>query len=179
MGNPRMNCVADDLHRRPLADRGSPGRTHGNAVINPRIRVLLNRRLDGPASGSAQSLHPILPRSCDRDCSSVLKIIDNEHQSSCVRIGCQTGSSNPSTISSTTAAMPGIHSSTNPGRSCPSRSATGQQSVLYMRPLRQVFCRRHRNPHVPQRSWFFPTSGLSRRHHPGLLRCARAGGALY
>jgi hypothetical protein len=34
-----MNCVADDLHRRPLADRGSPGRTHGNAVINPRIRV--------------------------------------------------------------------------------------------------------------------------------------------
>ena len=26
-------------HRRPLADRGSPGRTHGNAVTNPRIRV--------------------------------------------------------------------------------------------------------------------------------------------
>lgn len=23
----------------PLADRGSPGRTHGNAVFNPRIRV--------------------------------------------------------------------------------------------------------------------------------------------
>src|SRR5215207_6973338 len=38
-GNPRMNCVADDRHRRPLADRGSPGRTHGNAVTNPRIRV--------------------------------------------------------------------------------------------------------------------------------------------
>src|SRR4051794_23658072 len=34
-----MNCVADDRHRRPLADRGSPGRTHGNAVTNPRIRV--------------------------------------------------------------------------------------------------------------------------------------------
>src|ERR1044072_1558941 len=33
-----MNCVADDRHRRPLADRGSPGRTHGNAVTNPRIR---------------------------------------------------------------------------------------------------------------------------------------------
>jgi hypothetical protein len=49
--------------------------------------------------------------------------------SSCVRIGCQTGSSNPPTISSTTAAMLGIHPSTNPGRSCPSRSATGQQSV--------------------------------------------------
>src|SRR3954466_7353841 len=34
-----MNCVADDRHRRPRADRGSPGRTHGNAVTNPRIRV--------------------------------------------------------------------------------------------------------------------------------------------
>src|SRR5215211_3786229 len=34
-----MYCVADDFHRRPLADRGSPGRTHGNAVTNPRIRV--------------------------------------------------------------------------------------------------------------------------------------------
>src|SRR4051794_31615322 len=39
VGNPRTNCVADDRHRRPLADRGSPGRTHGNAVTNPRIRV--------------------------------------------------------------------------------------------------------------------------------------------
>src|SRR4051794_20385406 len=38
-GNPRTNCVADDRHRRPLADRGSPGRTHGTAVTNPRIRV--------------------------------------------------------------------------------------------------------------------------------------------
>src|SRR5215208_8371569 len=38
-GNPRTICVADDRYRRPLADRGSPGRTHGNAVTNPRIRV--------------------------------------------------------------------------------------------------------------------------------------------
>src|SRR5262245_55397008 len=49
--------------------------------------------------------------------------------SSCARIGYQTGSLNPSTISSTTAATPGTHSSINPGRSCPSRDATGQQSV--------------------------------------------------
>src|SRR6266516_1736102 len=49
--------------------------------------------------------------------------------SSCARIGCQTGFSDPSTISSTTAAMLGTHSSTNPGRLCPSRDATGQQSV--------------------------------------------------
>src|SRR6516164_8668769 len=46
--------------------------------------------------------------------------------SSCVRIGCQTGFSNPSTISSTIAATLGTHSSTNPGRLCPSRDATGQ-----------------------------------------------------
>src|SRR5262249_49170325 len=44
-------------------------------------------------------------------------------------IGCQTGFSNPSTISSTTAATLGTHSSTNPGRLCPSRDATGQQSI--------------------------------------------------
>src|SRR5262249_19488843 len=49
--------------------------------------------------------------------------------SSCVRIGCQTGFSNPSTISSTTAATLGTHSLTNPGRLCPSRDETGQQSV--------------------------------------------------
>src|SRR5262249_27155454 len=42
---------------------------------------------------------------------------------------CQTGFSNPSTISSTTAATLGTHSSTSPGRLCPSRDATGQQSV--------------------------------------------------
>jgi hypothetical protein len=64
--------------------------------------------------------------------------------------------SNPSTISSTTAATLGTPSSISPGRSCPSRDATGQQSVtqteewfcccvLYMRLPRQVVCRRHRN----------------------------------
>src|SRR5262249_38284172 len=48
---------------------------------------------------------------------------------SCGRTGCRTEFSNPSTISSTTAATLGTHSSTSPGRSCPSRDATGQQSV--------------------------------------------------
>src|SRR5207245_10978123 len=46
--------------------------------------------------------------------------------SSCARIGCQTGFSNPSTISSTTAATPGTRSSISPGRLCPSRAAIGQ-----------------------------------------------------
>src|SRR3954454_7378638 len=37
-GTLETNCVADTC-RRPLTDRGSPRRTHGNAVTNPRIRV--------------------------------------------------------------------------------------------------------------------------------------------
>jgi hypothetical protein len=49
--------------------------------------------------------------------------------SSCVRIGCRTGSSNPSTISSTTAVTPGTRSSISPGRSCPSRAAIGRAWV--------------------------------------------------
>src|SRR5215831_8686973 len=48
---------------------------------------------------------------------------------SCGRTGCRTEFSNPSTISSTTAATLGTHSSTTPGRSCPSPAAIGQQSV--------------------------------------------------
>src|SRR5262249_6242592 len=48
---------------------------------------------------------------------------------SCARICCHTGVSNPSTISSTTDATLGTHSSTNPGGLCPSRDATGQQSI--------------------------------------------------
>src|SRR5262249_17663027 len=48
---------------------------------------------------------------------------------SCARIGYQTGSLNPSTTSSATAATPGTNSTTKPGRSCPSRGATGKQSV--------------------------------------------------
>jgi DDE superfamily endonuclease len=49
--------------------------------------------------------------------------------SSCAKIGCQTASSNPITISSTIAATPGILSSTNRGRSCQSRFAIGPTSV--------------------------------------------------
>src|SRR5215207_3077413 len=61
-GNPRMYCVADDRHRRPLADRGSPGRTHGNAVTNPRIRVCSTVVLTAlpPAPRTRSSLpHPV------------------------------------------------------------------------------------------------------------------------
>src|SRR5262249_18852771 len=66
------------------------------------------------------SLVPLPPRAPE---------LNGQENISCVRIGCQTGFSNPSTISSTIAATLGTHSSTNPGRLCPSRDATGQQSV--------------------------------------------------
>ena len=65
MGNPRMNCVADDLHRRPLADRGSPGRTHGNAVTNPRIRVCSTVVLTVPSPALRNSFIPPRPDFCD------------------------------------------------------------------------------------------------------------------
>src|SRR6478752_3324580 len=49
--------------------------------------------------------------------------------SSCGRTGSQIGSSNPSTISSITAATLGTPSLINLGKSCPSRAATGQPWV--------------------------------------------------
>ena len=63
------------------------------------------------------------------------------------RTGCRTASSNPSTKSSITAATPGIRSSINPGKSCPSLAAIGQSPVTHCegwyykisaRPLRTV-----------------------------------------
>ncbi|MPR06924.1 SLC13 family permease [Microvirga tunisiensis] len=67
------------LHRRPLADRGSPGRTHGNAVTNPRIRVgsTVVLQLCRQPCTIAPSCHTRLPP-WDRTPTS--KLIDNEHQ---------------------------------------------------------------------------------------------------
>src|SRR5690348_7295627 len=48
---------------------------------------------------------------------------------SCARTGCPTECSDASTTSSAIAAMPGTHSSTNPGRSCLSQDAHGLASV--------------------------------------------------
>ena len=50
---------------------------------------------------------------------------------SCGRTGCRTASSNPSTKSSITAATPGIRSSINRGKSCPSLAAIGQPPVTH------------------------------------------------
>ncbi len=121
-----MNCVADDASSTPAGDRG-PGRTNGNAVTNPRIRVYSNRRLKvlSPALRNCFILlHPVL----HREGTSVFEAIDNEHQSSCARIGSPTGCSNPMTRLSTIAARPGTNSSTGRGGSCPSVCAIGLTS---------------------------------------------------
>ena len=47
----------------------------------------------------------------------------------CGRTGYRTEFSNPSTISSITAATPGTRSSSGRGKSCPSRTAIGQPQV--------------------------------------------------
>src|SRR3954471_17838512 len=62
-GTLAVNCVADDRHRRPLADRGSPGRTHGTAVTNPRIRVCSIVVLTAlpPAPRTRSSLPQLVP----------------------------------------------------------------------------------------------------------------------
>src|SRR5262249_7966220 len=93
--------------------------------------------------------------------------------SSCVRIGCQTGFSNPSTISSTTAATLGIHSSTNPGRLCPSRDATGQQSVTQSEDWYKSLCCSHADASAYARG--APTTRTLRSVPPGDRRHLSCG----
>ena len=75
------------LHRRPLADRGSPGRTNGNAVINPRIRVCSTVVLRSCLQPRATALWCLRSVSVNGGMPAP-SVIDNEHQSSCVTTGC-------------------------------------------------------------------------------------------
>ena len=115
---PACNCEAMQLHLSTRSQpKSPPEHTPFSSLIRP-AGMAPKPWLCRATSHSCRCRHA-RPNSTARKTSG----------SSCVRIGCQTGSSNPSTISSITAATPGTHSSTNPGRSCPSRDATGQQSV--------------------------------------------------
>ena len=70
--------------------------------------------------------------------------------SSCDRTGCRTESSNPSTTSSITAAMPGTPSSLSLGKSCPSPAATGQASVNHCEDwYKSLSCKVHGFPVAP------------------------------
>src|ERR1700721_2465783 len=86
------------LHRRPLADRGSPGRTNGNAVINPRIRVCSTVVLRSCLQPRATALWCLRSVSVNGGMPAP-SVIDNEHQSSSVTTGCPTVCSTTSTSS--------------------------------------------------------------------------------
>ncbi len=122
------------LHRRPLADRGSPGRTHGNAVTNPRIRVCSTVVLRLCLQHCAAALYRLIPEVLHRDSPRLTKTVDHEHQSSCATTGCRTASSSTTTTSSPTAAQLGTSSSISPGRSCQSECEIGRMG-LDQRPL--------------------------------------------
>src|SRR5215510_16059271 len=107
-------CSSISTRSRP---KSSPGRTPLYCLIRPAGMAL------------KPWWFPTTSRSCRCPRAHPSSTVRKTSGSSCVRIGCPTGFSNPSTISSTTAATLGTHSSTNPGKSCPSRDAIGQQSV--------------------------------------------------
>jgi hypothetical protein len=113
---PACNSEAMQLHLDEIAIKVSPG---AHAIL------LLDQAgwhgakiLKVPSNITLMPL-PARPNSMARKTSG----------SSCGRTGSQVGSSNPSTISSITAATLGTPSLINLGKSCPSRAATGQPWV--------------------------------------------------
>ncbi len=64
MGNPRPNCVADDVSLTPASRSRQPRTNTRKCGDQPAHQSLLNRRLDGSVSGPAQSLYPAWPCSC-------------------------------------------------------------------------------------------------------------------
>jgi hypothetical protein len=64
VGNPRPNCVADDVSLTPASRSRQPRTNTRKCGDQPAHQSLLNRRLDGSVSGPAQSLYPAWPCSC-------------------------------------------------------------------------------------------------------------------
>ena len=115
---PACNSEAMQLHLDEIATKVSPG---AHAI------VLLDQAgwhgakiLKVPSNITLMPLPPRAPE---------LNGQENYLASLCGRTGSQIGSSNPSTISSITAATLGTPSSISLGKSCPSRAATGQPWV--------------------------------------------------
>jgi len=76
VGKPRL-CYVADIRRRPKLDRGSPRRTRGNAVPNPRIRACKpSSKVLPPALRSHYEPHP-----AQQECEPVPLPIDCEHKS--------------------------------------------------------------------------------------------------
>src|SRR5271169_5670922 len=116
---PFCNTEAMQLHLNEIATKVSAG-AHAILILD-----------QAGWHGAMELKIPTNTRSCGcrraHPSSTAKKISGN----SCARIGYRTASSNPSTISSITAATPGTPSSTSHGRSCPSHCAIGLQSVSH------------------------------------------------
>src|SRR5262249_49899035 len=116
---PACNSEAMQLHLDEIATKVEPG---AHAILI----------LDQAGWHGAKELRiPTTSRSCRCRRAHPSSTAKKTSGSSCARTGYPIGSSNRSTTSSTTAATPGTLSSTSPGRSCPSRYATGQPSVAH------------------------------------------------
>jgi hypothetical protein len=117
---PFCNTEAMQLHLDEIAIKVTPG-AHAILILD---QAGWHGAKDLRAPGNI-SLLPLPPRSPE------LNSQENIWQSSCERTGSPTASSNPSTTSSITAATPGTASSISPGKSCPSRAATGHSPVKH------------------------------------------------
>src|SRR5258708_7404743 len=110
---PSCNTEAMNLHLAEIAKTVAPG-AHAVLLVDQAGWHLSARLLIPPTS-------PFSP--CRRNPPNSIR--SKTFGSTCATIGSRTASSNPTTISSITAATPGIPSSTGPGKSCPSDYASG------------------------------------------------------
>ena len=114
---PACNTEAMQLHLDEIAPRSLRALTLFSSSIKPAGMAPRPSRFQTTSrSYSSRHAHPN---------STAKKISGN----SCGRTGCRTEFSNPSTISSITAATLGTRSSISRGKSCPSPAAIGQPQV--------------------------------------------------
>ena len=111
---PACNTEAMNLHLAEIAGMVAPG-AHAVLLVD-QAGWHLSARLVVPANITILPLPPKSPE---------LNPVENIWQSSCATTGSQIACSNPTTISSTIAAMLGTSSSISPGRSGPSDCANG------------------------------------------------------
>ena len=116
---PVCNAEAMQLHLDDIAAKVAP-RAHAILIFDQAGWHGANS-LKPPSNVSLIPLPPRAPYSTLKKTSG----------STCAQIRSRTACSNPTTISSITAATPGTPSSTSPGKSCPSPAATGPQSVSH------------------------------------------------
>jgi hypothetical protein len=134
---PACNTEAMQLHLDEIATKVTPG---AHAVL-----ILDRAGWHGAKTSSLQATS----RSCHCRHAHPSSIPKKISGNSCERTGCRTASSNPSTTSSTTVAMPGTRSSTSPGKSCPSPAAIGLVPVNHCEGWYNAFGLASPSPRLP------------------------------